>query len=406
MNKHESLCVLPWVGIETTTIGTVRPCCVAVEEITDDNGQPLDLHAVTLEDAYNSKYMQNLRRQFRASERPATCNTCWNQEESGMSSHRQRSARKLANWEAEIDWENDTPDQLWNVDLKLGNICNLKCRICSSKSSSKWAEEEMILAPVDDGNTYVNGIHNAHIRLKQGAWPRKTPVFWDNMHKLLPNIKFIDFSGGEPWLIQEHWDLLKYAMEQGYSKNISIHYNTNATQWPKDALEYWKEFESVHIAFSVDNVGRRFEYERYGSNWTETTDIISTVNNYKTTVPTIATELCSTINIQNIYYLDELLAWADTINFDSVFLNMMHDPAHMSLQQLTPNAQQLVIDKLTGFAWKDQYQSEIDGFISFVTNATLSDGKEFVNRMKQSDTYRKQNFQDTHPEIAQAMGYE
>ena len=31
------------------------------------------------------------------------------------------------------------------VDLKLGNLCNLKCRICGSWSSSKWAKEEIDL---------------------------------------------------------------------------------------------------------------------------------------------------------------------------------------------------------------------------------------------------------------------
>jgi hypothetical protein len=37
---------------------------------------------------------------------------------------------------------------------------------------------------------------------------------------------------------------------------------------------------------------------------------------------------------------------------------------------------------------------------------TGSDGIEFLEKMQRTDAYRKQNFKDTHPEIARAMGYE
>ena len=33
--------------------------------------------------------------------------------------------------------------KLMFLDLKLGNICNLKCRICGAWSSNKWAQEEV-----------------------------------------------------------------------------------------------------------------------------------------------------------------------------------------------------------------------------------------------------------------------
>ena len=48
----------------------------------------------------------------------------------------------------------------------------------------------------------------------------------------------------------------------------------------------------------------------------------------------------------------------------------------------------------------------IDNIIKFIENGPGSDGQEFLYRMKQTDAYRKQNFMDTHPEIAKAMGYE
>jgi MoaA/NifB/PqqE/SkfB family radical SAM enzyme len=160
-----------------------------------------------------------------------------------------------------LTFNNLNPDQLWFIDLKLGNICNLKCRICGSWSSSKWAKEEIDYVPGIDRKT-----HLAYKYLKDGAWPRESEVFWDNLKTLLPNIKYFEFTGGEPFLIEQHFELLRYAVEQGYSKNIEIHYNTNGTVFPEQA-ELWNNFKHVEIAFSIDNVGARFEYERYGADW-------------------------------------------------------------------------------------------------------------------------------------------
>ena len=397
MTLPESICMLPWISIEASPVGTARPCCLARESI------PLiDLRHNTLEDAYKSEYMQDLRRQFRNGEKPSTCKLCWDEEAAGRVSKRINSEIRLKDMYESVDWFNDKPDQLWFVDLKLGNICNLKCRICGSWSSSKWAAEEMDYLP----DNYDKKKHVAYTWLKQGRWPEESPEFWDNLKTLLPNIKYFEFTGGEPWLIREHWDLLQYALEQGYSKNIDIHYNTNATVVPKH-LDLWKNFGRVDVAFSVDNVGKRFEYERYGADWDMANNIVDGVHGWASETDNITTQLCFTVNIQNVYYLDELLAWADTKNFGSIYFNMLHSPDHMSVQYMTRDAKELVLNKLKTTFWKSyEHQQEINNVIKFIENGPGSDGQEFVTRMQQTDTYRKQDFRDTHYEIAVAMGYD
>lgn len=405
MSLPKTICMLPWISIETSPIGTARPCCLAREEITDSSGVKFDLNRDNLETIYHSEYMQNLRKQFRAGEQPDTCKLCWDEEAAGRTSKRIHSRIRLKELYEKVDWANDNPDQLWFLDLKLGNICNLKCRICGSWSSSKWAAEELDYMP----KGFDKKQHIAYQWLRQGAWPRnKDTNFWDNLKTLLPNIRYLEFTGGEPWLIEEHFELLKYAVDQGYSKNIDIHYNTNATQMPGEFdAAIWREFGRVDIAFSIDNVGDRFEYERYGAKWELANQIIDYVHHSQHTMPNITTQLCFTINVQNVYYLDELLAWADTKPFGSVYFNMMHSPDHMSVQRMTPQAQQLVLNKLKTTLWRTKnYLREIDNVINFIEQGTGSDGKEFLEKMQRTDSYRKQNFRDTHPEIAVAMGYE
>ena len=402
MNLPKTICMLPWISIETSPIGTARPCCLAVDEIVDDRGNKFDLNETNLETIYNSRYMQRLRKQFREGEKPETCSRCWQEEDAGRTSKRIYSKIRLKELVDKVDYENDTPDQLWFVDLKLGNICNLKCRICGSWSSSKWAQEEINYIPELKNKKE----HLAYKFLQQGAWPRKTQTFWANLKELLPNIKYFEFTGGEPFMIQEHFDLLQYAVDQGYAKNIDIHYNTNGTQWP-DAHELWSHFGRVDIAFSIDNVGHRFEYERYGARWDEVQNNIIKFHQLRDRFPKkITTQVCMTINIQNVYYLEDLCNWINTQTFNDHFFNMLHDPKHMCIDNLTQKAKQIVVNKLTSGNFNPKHKTEIIRIIKFIENGSGSDGEKFRFNMKQTDMYRKQNFAKTHAEMAEAMDYE
>lgn len=397
MSLPEKICILPWISIETSPIGTARPCCLAIEEITNSDGKKYSLQENTLEEIYHSEYMQNLRLAFLNSEKPRTCQRCWDEEAAGRTSKRLNSRIRLKEYYDSVDWDNLNPDQLWFIDLKLGNICNLKCRICGSWSSSKWAKEEIDYVPGIDRKT-----HLAYKFLQDGAWPRESPVFWDNLKTLLPNIKYFEFTGGEPFLIEQHFDLLRYAVETGDSQHIEIHYNTNGTVFPESA-ELWSNFKHVEIAFSIDNTGSRFEYERYGADWAEVQDNLKRFNELRSAK--VSTQLCTTMNIQNVYYLPELCDWISTQTFDHIYFNMLHDPWHMCISKMTTKAQELVIDRLTTHEFSPKHRAEILRIIQFIRNGQGSDGKEFLQKMQTTDAYRKQSFLDTHKEIAEAMGY-
>jgi MoaA/NifB/PqqE/SkfB family radical SAM enzyme len=405
MTLPSTICMLPWISLEASPQGTAKPCCLYDDEILDDNGNKYLLAEHGLQEIYKSKSMQNLRQEFLDGKKPAGCFRCWNEEDVGRTSKRMHTQVRLKELKNTVDYTNLQPDQLWFLDLKLGNICNLKCRICGSWSSSKWAEEEINYV-TDLKTPAQRKTHLAYTFLQQGAWPRKSPYFWENLKQLLPDIKYFEFTGGEPWLIQEHIELLKYAVAQGYSKNIDIHYNTNATQWPQDLVEIWRDFGRVDVAFSIDNVGDRFEYERYGADWDTANSIVNSVHSMQLLYPNITTQLCFTVNIQNVYYLDELLAWADTKNFGSIYFNLLQSPSHMCVSHMTETAKELVLNKLKTTFWtSDKYQKEIDSLIKFIESGPGADGQEFLTKMKITDEYRKQSFLDTHYEIAKAMGY-
>lgn len=396
-----SNCILPWISIETTPLGNVRPCCLYREELPG-----IDLKTHTLEQAFNSKSMRDLRRKFRRGERPENCRNCWREEDAGKKSKRMYMLEKFKH--EKVDYSSNNGVELKFLDLKLGNICNLKCRICGSWSSSKWAKEELEYVPKE--------LQHAHIAikwLKDGMWPRKSPSFWDNLDELLPQIKYFEFTGGEPWMIQEHFDLLSRAVDRGYAKDIDIHYNTNTTQYPKDPT-IWRHFKHVQIAFSVDNTEERFEYERFGANWQTANENINKVHDLRKQGYPIATQLCCTWNIQNIMYLDEVLTWADTMNFDTLHFNILHDPWELSLSRVPVFARQQIMLYLQ----KQQiihrkYKNDIISLKNLITHANESDHtygvvdpKYLYNKIRKADLYRNQNFAISHTKIAKVIKYE
>ena len=60
-----SKCILPWISVETTPMGTTRPCCLYTQEIPD-----IDLKKHTLQDAFLSESMNNLRKTFEDGKKP------------------------------------------------------------------------------------------------------------------------------------------------------------------------------------------------------------------------------------------------------------------------------------------------------------------------------------------------
>jgi hypothetical protein len=150
-------------------------------------------------------------------------------------------------------------------------------------------------------------------------------------------------------------------------------------------------------------VGARFEYERYGAEWNEVQENIAKFTAMRSNK--ISTQLCTTVNVQNVYYLPEICDWMLTQTFDHVYFNMLHDPWHMCISKMTPQAQELVIDRLTKHEFSPRHRAEVLRIVQFIKNGEGSDGKEFLRKMQTTDEYRQQSLRITHKEIAKAMGY-
>jgi MoaA/NifB/PqqE/SkfB family radical SAM enzyme len=399
---HDKFCVLPWVSLETSPIGTVRPCCLAEEEIVDNAGDKFNLATAEFAVIQNSHSMRKLRQEFIDGKQPQTCRKCWREERAGRTSKRMHTLDRLKHMLAnETDWTLDAKPLMF-LDLKLGNICNLKCRICGSWSSSTFATEELAwLGPAADRKS-----SHHYTMLKQGAWPRENPTFWAEIEQVSDQIKYIEFTGGEPFMIREHFDMLQGLVDRGLAGSIEIHYNTNGTQWPEQGPAIWRHFRLVEIAFSVDDIGDRFEYQRTNAVWAEVQANIARFRQLRQELPNIRLQVCSTVNVFNVFYLPELAEWNYAQGFDYVYWNMMHEAYYFSIATLPEQAKQAITVKLrTSGSVSDAAQAEFDRIVAFMTAGASLDGKLLRMKIADLDRKRDQDLRAVEPEFAELIAY-
>ena len=393
---HDKFCVLPWVSLETSPIGTTRPCCLAEDEIKDEDGNKYSLLTTDLNEVHNSEYMRKLRQEFLDGKKPQTCRKCWNEERSGRTSKRMHTINRLEHIVTDTEWTADAKPLVF-IDFKLGNICNLKCRICGSWSSSTFATEEV----------RFEGKDNVHYQmLKDGAWPRRNQRFWQDIDSLMDQVRYLEFTGGEPFMIQEHFDLLQRMVDNGIAHNVEIHYNTNGTHYPENAEEIWKHFKTVEVAFSIDDVDERFEYQRANAIWSEVNHNMDLFEQLRDRNTNIQLQVCSTVNVFNVMYLEGLANWIDQRSFDFVYWNMLHEAYYHSVGTLPERAKQIAIERLKNANVTEYHRREFDNIIDFISGGVSLDGNMLRIRTRGVDLRRDQDLRTHHAELAQAIDYE
>jgi pyruvate-formate lyase-activating enzyme len=398
---HNKFCVLPWISLEASPVGTVRPCCLADDEIVDNSGNKFELLTADFADIQNSNHMTSLRQQFLDGKQPQTCRKCWNEERAGRTSKRMHTLDRMKHMNISSEWTADAKPLMF-LDLKLGNICNLKCRICGSWSSSQFATEEINQLPREEQKQSF-----AYQMLRAGAWPKENESFWQQINDCLNDIRYIEFTGGEPFMIEQHFAMLQGIVDRGIAHQVEIHYNTNGTQYPARGEAIWRHFKTVEIAFSIDDVGERFEYQRSNANWQEVCLNLDRFRDLKECHKNIVLQICTTVNIFNVRYLDQVAQWIDQNkeSFNFVYWNMMHDAWYFSIATLPDDAKAAITEHLRSADVPSQYREEFDRIVNFMNTGASTDG--FMLRMKIADLDRKrnQNLCEVQPELAELLEY-
>lgn len=149
----DPFCINPFLEINITPAGSVRACC-AFYPVISKNGHPMSVYEHSIEEIWNSDTMRSVRRDMIDGKPVMACEYCYKQEQKGAASMRTDG---LSAWQAGyLNPRQETIEDLkakatrndyrlpagpeW-IDLDVGNLCNLKCRMCNSLSSSGIAND-------------------------------------------------------------------------------------------------------------------------------------------------------------------------------------------------------------------------------------------------------------------------
>lgn len=389
MENKTAFCVNPYLNLSVHPAGIIKPCCMSDKEYVTDSGNKY-LNQSSIMEFWNSRARQEMIDDLNAGKKIVECQSCWKEEDAGRQSKRLRDNENFKD-------KNLKKDMLPVVaDFSLGNLCNLKCRICKPVHSSQWMIEESKYHE-EGKNAYLN--HPVWTTIKQ-SFDSSNDLFWTDIIDLLPNVEKFDFAGGEPFYIEKHWDIIKKCVKNGWSKNQHIHYNTNGTIFPEKHIPLLEEFKIVDIQVSTDGIGNKFEYMRDPAVWSE---VESNIQKFLAAIKDSKTEwrfsMCLSVSAFNVYDFFETYNYYADQNL-GIYVNVVHDRTSISV--LPDDVKNKVIEYLMSF--KDfpskRWIEERDIVCNYMKNSKFDENRWqlFKEKLLRLDHIRNQSFEQVFPE--------
>ena len=334
-----SYCTAPFRNVYINN-GKARPCCwYERRELTNSVSK---LSEVV--DVFNSDEFD------RARKNPTGCWKCQMHESNGGESHR-------------MMWNRREPDNgvvaLENLDIYMGNLCNLACLTCSSHNSTKWiAEEQKIFGHAENAKQ-----DDVDIEL---TW------------ELVKDLKRIKLAGGEVTIMPGHKKFLQQLINFNVAKNITLVYIVNNTADPRQFEQLFAQFKKVEFILSVDGIGEVSDYVRYLSKWKELE-----LNIERTLSMGIEVSINCVVSILNVYHMPELIQWWN--NRSRIFFRILDYPELYSIKNLQNWQREITINKL-------QPYKELEHIVKSLNELPDGNFEKFVEQIEKIDGHRKNSF--------------
>ena len=352
-----TFCVLPWIHDYRTLSGRKFACCVSHAD------------GIALAEDANSPSNQKFRQDLWDGVRRPECGPCYRSEDRGVVSYRQShnqqwlgQARVQEHMQA---WQQDpaTPPKLLYWDLRYDSKCNLSCITCGPEFSTLWKRELGI--PITE---YQLDVDPADV---------------------LGAIK-VYFAGGEPLIIDQYTDLLKYLAANEFAGEVSI--NTNLTSLRADVIDSICAIKNISLIVSVDSYGSVDEYVRYPKRWNKFLDNLAVLQEHG--IKFSFNSVASAISVMGWDRLPELAQYGPA----NWFLYALQTPPDLQVTLLPPALKiraRANIESMMGlnfYRTDKKFSSVIDHLL-----ATLDDPgstQMLLNRITELDTRRKINHAD------------
>ncbi len=432
---EDTYCPIPWNFQAVRSNGDMRVCCQANISKTQgllrkENGDCYNAAEGDLISPRNSSLIKEIRAEMLKGRWHSSCERCHREEKAGLSSRRKYEREQWSLSQEQVaekthsDGSIDPKDfSVSYYDLRFGNLCNLKCRMCGPTDSSAWYEDWFELNGTLE---FKDTSGPVQITKGPGGYSSKaydwhySDEFWNSFEQQLPQIQHIYMAGGEPLLIKRHYEFLTKCVERQYSANMILEYNTNCTKIPDRALELWKHFKEVRIGASIDGYGEVAEYQRYPSRWNE---VYANLQKLNAQDGPLHLWLAYTVTAYNVWHMPDFMKWklkeSGLHRFNGserkpiITYHMAHNPPHLNVRVLPKEFKDQVVGRFENFvAWVKQegfpanYVQQAESIGKSIKDYMLADDSH-VQRWPQFKQYtlgldkiRGQNISDLIPELS------
>ena len=429
-----TFCPIPWNFQAIRANGDIRICCQANTTknqgvIRKEDGTAYNAGRDGLTVARNAELMRIVRKNMLDGEWSEECGRCKSEEDNGLVSRRSyenqqwpMDLEKIRDLTALDGSINPAEFPVHYYDLRFGNFCNLKCRMCGPTDSNAWYDDWIELTGTNkfkdtSGMITINKTDKGY-DVPEFDWYNHEP-FWSQLEQNMHNIEHVYFAGGEPMLIERHYDFLERCVEAGASENMIIEYNTNMSTLPTRVLNLWTKFKQVRIGASVDGMGAILEYQRNPAKWEKTLYNLEKVDSLP---PNIISWLAFTVTAYNVLHMIDFMKWKLTDSgfkrINSSFrrpiitYHVAHHPKHLNIRVLPEEFKETVKHRFNEFLmWVEENNFEqyivkhakeiVNGVINYMNSDDYNPThwQEFVTYTANLDKIRKENLIKVEPEF-------
>jgi len=358
---------------------------------------------------WNSDQLKNIKSNMIADVRDSGCKICWDKEDRGFASLRNHSNTIYEKYVDDII-NGKTFDQPVVLDLRLGNLCNLKCRMCTSEWSSQIADE-ILSNPELDWDSIPSE--------KLTSVSDKT---WELLDNWIGRVERVFMTGGEPTIIKKNLEYIQKIIQTGQGKDIELIFTTNATNVNREFLRLAENFKSVHFAVSIDAVEDLATYIRFPSDWDTIKQNLNTIgqNNFGVGINTTVQWLNMTRLTEMFNFIEEYID-SKPKQFAGVWFQLVTTPSYLDPIYAPRFMKEIAIEQISNFLKNSKlFQNEkfnnilygdlkngLESTRTFLqNNIQLEKHKDvFLKKMEQLDRIRGQNLFDILPELKPLGGH-
>lgn len=364
----KTFCVAPWSCLYVDSDNTIVPCC--------QFKNPRKYKTKNLEEYFYSDQMKQVRKDLLNGVKNKSCEKCWLDEEAGGDSLRQIYNRTLGLFGDSSMKEQIKEPKVENIrsfDLTLGNLCNLKCTMCSPHLSSQ------MLAEVNLNKELQQFYDEDMLKQSKYNWAKENDfVDWCNKH--LPQSIHIKFTGGEPFIIPWIRSVLENIPDTQKSKCV-LSFTSNLTTLNTDLFDVFGKFKEVWLSVSVEGYKETFEYIRHGHKWDTLTNNIEKIKQMK--IPNLNLMINYVMQTPSYHSIIPMTEYFDQLQLKINPMLLVY-PNHFHISALSKKAKKIFLEET------ENYNGYNKAFINWARDMTS-------NHMEQNYEYTKKTIK--HLEI-------